>query len=569
LTFAHPDARRACRASVPLAAALLALAVLIAVPVLDPVAPPAIAAASGPVAVIVVGPVGSETPDRVREAREISAQLKSSGAIVREVYSPNATWSRVAEASRGAHLFVYVGAGRGHPGPYGGLDTQTMNGLGLNRARASGHRNLRFYGEHYIRRSFDLAAGAVVILNRVPYAAGSSEPGRVLPTQQTAVRRADNYASGFLDAGAAVVFAGDRSVTSIVRDLLSAGRTMRSVFWRSPWTSTRYGATFTSERAVRSSGVLAPYGPGRYHQSVVGRLASTTTDWRRTWDSSVRVNSILALKTALADNTVTEIVVANGRYHVSPSNQVRSDSLWIGSAASGGMPFAERTRPVTVRAETIGGVTFDGGGGGSYGGLSFEDGAHDQTWVGFNFANMAATQTGIIEIGGYTSRRAPHHITLRHITIERTCTGRATTADGSTWDHAIYMGQALAPGPHDLLFEDITVHGEGNLATAFHFYHGADNGGLNAYNVVIRRLTVTGTQQAILFWEASVHDVLIDTATISGAKAYAVRYEGTGGQTPRNIVLQNITSTNSGSRGFYSSLGAAPAGVSFIGNSLH
>jgi hypothetical protein len=284
---------------------------------------------------------------------------------------------------------------------------------------------------------------------------------------------------------------------------------------------------------------------------------------------TVYVSSILALKTALADNTVDVIVVANGTYHVSPSNQTKADSLWIGSAASGGMPFAERTRPVTVQAESIGGVTFDGSGGGSgYGGLSFEAGAHDQTWDGFNFANMAADHTGIIEIGGYTSRAAPYNITLRHITVLPSCTGSAISASSPVTDHAIYMGQALSPGPHDLLFEDITVHGEGGLATAFHFFHGADNGGLNASNVVIRRLTVTGTQQAFLIWEPSVNNVTLDTATISGALMYAVRYEGINGVYPTNVLIENVTSTNSGYTGFYSSGGPAPAGVSLINDTL-
>src|SRR5205085_8715821 len=121
-----------------------------------------------------------------------------------------------------------------------------------------------------------------------------------------------------------------------------------------------------------------------------------------------------------ADNSVDQIVVANGTYRISPSSNDASNSLWIGPR------FASRTRPVTVRAATIGGVTFDGGGGSSFQALSFEAGVHDQTWDGFNFANMAAYQSGIIEIGGYTTRAAPHHITLRHITIMASCTGRAT-----------------------------------------------------------------------------------------------------------------------------------------------
>ena len=107
---------------------------------------------------------------------------------------------------------------------------------------------------------------------------------------------------------------------------------------------------------------------------------------------------------------------------------------------------------------------------------------------------------------------------------------------------------------------NLNVHGEGGLATAFHFFHGADNGGYNAYNVLVSNLTVTGTQQAFLIWEPTVHNVTLDGATISGAKAYAIRYETIGSTLPSNIVVRNVTSTSSGYRGFYSSLGADAAG---------
>ena len=56
---------------------------------------------------------------------------------------------------------------------------------------------------------------------------------------------------------------------------------------------------------------------------------------------SVTVSSIGSLKTALADDTVDEIIVADGTYHVSPSNE--STPICSGSAAS----FANRTRPVS------------------------------------------------------------------------------------------------------------------------------------------------------------------------------------------------------------------------------
>jgi hypothetical protein len=274
--------------------------------------------------------------------------------------------------------------------------------------------------------------------------------------------------------------------------------------------------------------------------------------------SSVRVSSIAALLTALANDAVDEVVVANGTYRVSPSSRLATDSLWIGAR------FAGRTRPVTVRAETRGGVTFDGGGGSAFGGLSFEDGAHHQTWDGFRFANMAARDTGIIEVGGYLPRRTPHHITLRNITIEASCTGRATTRDGSAWDHGVYIAHAVGEGPHDILIEDLTVDGRGFLASAVHFDHG-DAANPAAHDVTVRRLTVTGTQQAIILWRPTLRNVTFDTATITNALAYAVRYESEGAS---GIGFANIVSTGSGYRGFYSSQGPAPAGVTFTNSDL-
>ena len=100
---------------------------------------------------------------------------------------------------------------------------------------------------------------------------------------------------------------------------------------------------------------------------------------------TVHVRSIAALKKALANNRVSEIIVKNGRYRVSSAGLNRSNSLWIGKR------FAGRTRHVTVRAQTRGGVTFDGGGTRYFGGLSFEQGAHHQTWKGFVFANGIPT----------------------------------------------------------------------------------------------------------------------------------------------------------------------------------
>ncbi len=178
---------------------------------------------------------------------------------------------------------------------------------------------------------------------------------------------------------------------------------------------------------------------------------------------------------------------------------------------------------------------------------------------------MAAQYTGIIEVGGYLPRRTPYNITVRNMTITSTCTGRATTADGSTWDHGIYIAHAAGVGPHDLLLENITVDGRGNLASAVHFDHG-DAANPAAWNVTVRSLDVTNTQQAIILWSDGLRNIVFDGADISGAKAYGVRFESSPAS---GIVFKNITSVNSGYRGFYSSMGTNPPGVTLTNNSLH
>jgi hypothetical protein len=292
-------------------------------------------------------------------------------------------------------------------------------------------------------------------------------------------------------------------------------------------------------------------------QSEEGRPTRTPMPGLR----SVRVSSIVALKAALADDTVDDIVVADGTYEISDSVNQAGDSLWIGSA------YASRTRPVTVRAQTIGGVTFDGGGG-ALGGISFNGGAHDQTWDGFHFANGVTSSTGVIVFGGYAGMAASYDITLEHITIEASC---HRVNPGAT-DHGVYFSYAL-DGWHDIELDDLTVNATDpmGLATAIHMDHGDPTEAPNvaAHGVTVRRLTFNGnrtidSQQAILLWYPPIHDWLFDGATITDAGGLAVRFESTPAS---GIVFQNMTSTNSG--GFYSSQGANPAGVTFINDDLH
>ena len=276
---------------------------------------------------------------------------------------------------------------------------------------------------------------------------------------------------------------------------------------------------------------------------------------------TVNVASVPSLLSALADDSVDVIVVANGTYHISASGNQASDSLWIGSR------YAGRTRPVTVRAATIGQVTFDGGGGG-LGGISFNGGAHDQTWDGFHFANGLVGSTGVIVFGGYAGMAAPYDISLKHITVDSSI----HRVNAGATDHALYFSYALE-GWHDILIEDFTVVATDTmgLASGIHMDHGftSDAPNVAAHGVTVRRLTFTGntsiaSQQAILLWYPPIHDWLFDGATITNAGGFAIRFEST---PATNVVFENITSVNSG--GMYSSQGPDPAGVTLINDVLH
>ncbi len=273
---------------------------------------------------------------------------------------------------------------------------------------------------------------------------------------------------------------------------------------------------------------------------------------------SVRVTSIPALLRALANNTVDQIVVANGTYRISTSSRGASNSLWIGSR------FASRTRPVVVRAQTVGGVTFDAGGG-ALGGITFTGGAHNQTWIGFRFANGTVSQTGVIMFGGYAGQKAPYAITLKRITINHT----VHRVSNAATDHAVYFSYALDTW-RNILIDGLTVRASDakGLASAIHMDHGypADAPNVPAHGVTVRNLTFYGNstwtnQQAIILWLPSVHDWLFDGARIVNAGGRAARFESRGAG---DIVFRNIVSTRS--HGFYSSLGSNPPGVTFSNN---
>jgi len=272
------------------------------------------------------------------------------------------------------------------------------------------------------------------------------------------------------------------------------------------------------------------------------------------------VTSVVGLLAQLADNSVTEIVVADGTYVVpsADSSVGQKTGLWIDGR------FAARTNPVLVRAQTPGGVVFSGGGASDWTALAFRDGVHDQTWQGFRFADGDPTQTGVIVFGqsGSVTPLPPYRITLLGLTIDESVV--SANPPGQSGDHAVYFSRAQGRGPHDIVIDGLTVHAAtSGLDSAIHFY-GSQPGQPNADTVAIRHLTVEGTDQAVILWDPTLAGISITDSAITGAKQFAVRYEGGTG-----ILLSDVVSTGSGQRGLYSTLGPNPPGVTLTDCDLH
>lgn len=254
---------------------------------------------------------------------------------------------------------------------------------------------------------------------------------------------------------------------------------------------------------------------------------------------ATRVTSVPELLTALADDRLDEIVLADGTYRVSVPSAQRADSLWIDER------FANRTRPVIVRPETPGGVTFDMGGA-TGGGITFLGGAHDQDWQDFAWGSCVPEQTGVVVFGGYPDRRGCHDITLRRPRILGTVRSANPTGSG---DHGVYFSWSL-DGCRDIEIDDPDVDGSGGLNSAFHWYH-SDASHPNSLRVTIRRMHVRGTYQAIMLYDG--RETLIDDGLVESAGSVALRYEG------GSAVVRGLQSTGSpNGRGFYSSLAATP-----------
>lgn len=281
MPVSHRGAQRASRHVLrPLG--LICLALSLAVGGLA--AQPGAVRAAAPKVVLIVGPTGSRTASYIDAADRLASRAAKYGATVVKIYSPNATWGAVLKKAQGADLLIYLGHGNGWPSPYAPYQPYTKNGMGLNSTAGDGHYNHKYWGEYYIARDLELATNAVVILHRLCYASGNSEPGHATPTLSVAKERVDNFGAGFLQTGARAVFAeGISDAAPIIDQLFTTKRYMKDVFLMS---SSAHpddpNAWFKSVRTPGKRGVLDPdYDKaGRYYRSLVGDTLMRASEWR-------------------------------------------------------------------------------------------------------------------------------------------------------------------------------------------------------------------------------------------------------------------------------------------------
>jgi hypothetical protein len=278
------------RLRVPLAAALavlLAAAPALGLPVLAASVAPSSAAsltdavAAAPKVVIVVGATHESTASYRTYADLAYAEAIKYTPNVIKVYSPNATWSKVKAAAQGASILLYLGHGSGYPKTSSAVfDPNNHDGMGLNKASDPDDYVARYYGENYVAGEIRLAKNAVVILSHLCYASGNSESGNPEPTYPVARARLDNFASGFLRAGARTVIADtwNTAVVSYIRSIFTTDQTIGDM-WKTAPSNHGHQMFFTPTRnPAYQAGMDPNTWTSGFYRSIVGNFDMRTTD---------------------------------------------------------------------------------------------------------------------------------------------------------------------------------------------------------------------------------------------------------------------------------------------------
>ena len=124
-----------------------------------------------------------------------------------------------------------------------------------------------------------LAPDAVVLLHHLCYASGLSEPGLPEGTLDEAKQRVDNFAAGFIRAGASAVIAeAYTSPSRYVTSILGGNRSVESI-WSSSPTANGHTFAFASDRSPGYIDEMDPSaGTSGFERSIVLRPGSPPSD---------------------------------------------------------------------------------------------------------------------------------------------------------------------------------------------------------------------------------------------------------------------------------------------------
>ena len=247
--------------------------------------------AAEPRVVIIVGPTGSVTDDYRADGALAADEARRYTSQVVTVFSPDATWPAARAAMQGASIVVYIGHGNGWPSPYSSsLVPATQDGLGLNPVAGVDDAAHQYFGEAYLASSVHLAPHAVVLLFHLCYASGESEPGLPPAPLDVAEQRVDNYAAGWMRAGAEAVISDSSSaaVPYFMAAILSATGSIEDI-WRASPTFNGHVIGTSSIRTPPMVSLLDPVEPATgFYRSFVGRATLQAADVARAADAEQR-----------------------------------------------------------------------------------------------------------------------------------------------------------------------------------------------------------------------------------------------------------------------------------------
>ncbi|HEY8239076.1 MAG TPA: hypothetical protein VIF63_06550 [Candidatus Limnocylindrales bacterium] len=315
----------------PLAAAIAALVALAPVMALPALASSSAPAGAGSLAagyvsnakiVIVVGAVEGSTPGYRSKGDQIYAEAIKYTPNVTKIYSPNATWAKVKAAAQGANIFIYAGHGYGFPSPYRPiLSPSVQDGMGLNEVGGINDSDKKYYGESSIASEIRFAKNAVVLLNGLCYSAGSSEDGDPEPTMAVARERVDNFASGFIKAGARVVIAQSwtSGVVYALRTIFTSDQSFEQL-WENAPNAQGNDQPFIPARNPQFQGRVDPDEPNSgFHRSFVGAPDMLTSD--------VLAGVGVAQTASTPDTTSPELWSLDGARALTPNFDGDADKL--------------------------------------------------------------------------------------------------------------------------------------------------------------------------------------------------------------------------------------------------